>query len=395
MTRPPRPGRSRSRSPTRGAGCTTSASRARRPSCSSASPRGCCTPTDRCGRRPEVLARSTLGQEGLWGHGVSGDVPILLVRVVSDANLPLVRQVLQAQEYWRLKGLSADVVILNEHPVSYLDEVHAQLAALLDDGPWRTWQHKRGGAYLLRGDRMVRGRAPPPPPERGARRPRSATAGRSPSSSIERGFAAGADASRRPSLAPESRRRAPPDRGAGGAAARARERDRRLRRRRARVRRRPRGRRGDAAARGRTSSRAPPSGPSSRRRDRPSPGPRTAARTGSRRSRTTRSAIRPRRPSSSATTTAARRGRPPRGLCPAPRTSGRFVIRHGAGVTRFARATNGIRHALDVFVDAVDPGEALAAEPDERDRRAAAPLRLRVHRSGRWARRGRATTTTW
>jgi cyclic beta-1,2-glucan synthetase len=37
------------------------------------------------------------------------------------------------------------------------------------------------------------------------------------------------------------------------------------------------------------------------------------------------------------------------------RASGRFVIRHGAGVTRFARARNGIRHALDVFVDAVDP----------------------------------------
>ena len=103
---------------------------------------------------PEVLARSTLGQEGLWGHGVSGDLPVLLVRVVSDADLALVRQVLQAQEYWRLKGLSADVVILNEHPVSYLDEMHAQLAALLDDGPWRTWKHRKGGAYLLRGDRM-------------------------------------------------------------------------------------------------------------------------------------------------------------------------------------------------------------------------------------------------
>ena len=45
------------------------------------------------------------------------------------------RQVLQAQEYWRLKGLRADVVILNEHPVSYLDEMHEQLAALLDNGP--------------------------------------------------------------------------------------------------------------------------------------------------------------------------------------------------------------------------------------------------------------------
>jgi cyclic beta-1,2-glucan synthetase len=104
---------------------------------------------------PEALARSTLGQEGLWGHGVSGDLPVLLVRVVSDADLGLVRQILQAQEYWRLKGLSADVVIVNEHPVSYLDEMHAQLAALLDDGPWRTWKHRKGGAYLLRGDRMT------------------------------------------------------------------------------------------------------------------------------------------------------------------------------------------------------------------------------------------------
>ena len=103
---------------------------------------------------PELLARNTLGQEGLWPHGISGDLPILLVRVVEEDDLPLVRQVLQAQEYWRLKGLSADVVILNEHPVSYLDEMHTLLAALLDNGPWRPWKNRPGGTYLLRGDRM-------------------------------------------------------------------------------------------------------------------------------------------------------------------------------------------------------------------------------------------------
>ena len=81
------------------------------------------------------------------------------MRVVEENDLPLVRQVLQAQEYWRLKGLLADVVILNEHPVSYLDEMHAALTALLDNGPWRTWKHRPGGAYLLRGDRMARSRA--------------------------------------------------------------------------------------------------------------------------------------------------------------------------------------------------------------------------------------------
>jgi cyclic beta-1,2-glucan synthetase len=102
----------------------------------------------------ELLARNTRGEDGLWAHGISGDLPILLLRVVEENDVPLVRQVLQAQEYWRLKGLQADVVILNEHPVSYLDEMHAQLTALLDNGPWRTWKHRPGGAYLLRGDRM-------------------------------------------------------------------------------------------------------------------------------------------------------------------------------------------------------------------------------------------------
>ncbi|MGH9388167.1 MAG: glucoamylase family protein, partial [Vicinamibacteria bacterium] len=50
---------------------------------------------------PDLLQRNTIGQEGLWPHGISGDLPILLVRVVDEDDVPLVRQVLQAQEYWR------------------------------------------------------------------------------------------------------------------------------------------------------------------------------------------------------------------------------------------------------------------------------------------------------
>ncbi|MCR4373688.1 MAG: carbohydrate-binding protein, partial [Acidobacteria bacterium] len=102
----------------------------------------------------DIVAANTLGQSELWPHSISGDLPILLVRVFADDDVVLVRQVLQAQEYWRLKGLSADVVIINEHPIGYLDEMQASLAAVLDDGPWSTWQHRPGGAYLLRADRM-------------------------------------------------------------------------------------------------------------------------------------------------------------------------------------------------------------------------------------------------
>ncbi|MEO8634582.1 MAG: glucoamylase family protein [Gemmatimonadales bacterium] len=103
---------------------------------------------------PEILSRNTLGQPGLWGHGISGDLPILLVRLLSADDVPLVLQLLKAQEYWRIKGLSADLVILNEHPVSYLDEMHVALAELLDSGPWGGWKHRPGGVYLLRADHM-------------------------------------------------------------------------------------------------------------------------------------------------------------------------------------------------------------------------------------------------
>jgi cyclic beta-1,2-glucan synthetase len=103
---------------------------------------------------PAVLARNARGPSGLWAHGISGDLPILLVRVVEEDDLPLVRQVLEAQEYWRLKGLHADVVVLNEHPASYLDEMHERLTALLESGPWSPWASRPGGMFLLRGDTM-------------------------------------------------------------------------------------------------------------------------------------------------------------------------------------------------------------------------------------------------
>jgi cyclic beta-1,2-glucan synthetase len=109
--------------------------------------------SDRSLRAPrQAVAANRLGQAGLWRHSISGDLPILLVSVVGPDGLPLVRQALQALEYWRLKGLSADVVIINDEPTGYLDETENQIMALLDAGPWRAWRQRPGGAYALRGD---------------------------------------------------------------------------------------------------------------------------------------------------------------------------------------------------------------------------------------------------
>jgi cyclic beta-1,2-glucan synthetase len=99
-----------------------------------------------------TLGRSSLGQGGLWRFGISGDLPIVLVRVQDGGDAQLVRQVMQSHESWRLKGLQADVVILNEHGASYRDDLQEQLSQLIDEGPWSAWRARRGGAFLLRAD---------------------------------------------------------------------------------------------------------------------------------------------------------------------------------------------------------------------------------------------------
>jgi hypothetical protein len=50
--------------------------------------------------------------------------------------------------------LRTDVVLLNENPGSYLDQMQENLEALLHAGPWSNWRDRPGGCFLLRGDGM-------------------------------------------------------------------------------------------------------------------------------------------------------------------------------------------------------------------------------------------------
>ena len=71
---------------------------------------------------PAVLAANNLSQPALWRHGISGDRPILLLSI-ADSEHVAARRLLAAHHYWRLKSLEVDLVILNEHPTSYLDSL--------------------------------------------------------------------------------------------------------------------------------------------------------------------------------------------------------------------------------------------------------------------------------
>ena len=80
---------------------------------------------------PQVLARNRGGPPGLWAHGISGDLPIALVRIEQEEELDVVRQLLRAHEYWGLKGVPADLVILNAKATSYAQELNQSVEAMV------------------------------------------------------------------------------------------------------------------------------------------------------------------------------------------------------------------------------------------------------------------------
>ena len=96
-------------------------------------------------RRPRALRRPALrpssdairrgggGPAALWAHGISGDLPIVLVRIDDIEDVAIVRQLLRAHEYWRMKQLAVDLVILNERRSSYIQDL--QIALETRSGP--------------------------------------------------------------------------------------------------------------------------------------------------------------------------------------------------------------------------------------------------------------------
>ena len=104
-----------------------------------------------------LLAQNHRGASGLWAHGISGDLPIVLVRIDEVEDVDIVRQLLRAHEYWRLKLLDVDLVILNEHGPD-LRRTASRTSSRPSSAPASRAGHEahegHGRVYILRGDQL-------------------------------------------------------------------------------------------------------------------------------------------------------------------------------------------------------------------------------------------------
>lgn len=101
-----------------------------------------------------VLVKNRRGQSGLWSYAISGDLPIVLVQIRDSQNIDLVRQMLQAHAYWRLKGLMVDLVIWNEDQAVYRQSLHEQILGLIAAGTEAQSVDRPGGIFVRSSDHI-------------------------------------------------------------------------------------------------------------------------------------------------------------------------------------------------------------------------------------------------
>ncbi len=105
----------------------------------------------------DAIVRGSGPQSGLWPHAISGDLPIVLVRIDDIEDIDQVRQMLQAHEYWRMKRLAVDLVILNERASSYVQDLQIAIETAVRSSQSRPRfgaELAQGSAYALRADLM-------------------------------------------------------------------------------------------------------------------------------------------------------------------------------------------------------------------------------------------------
>jgi cyclic beta-1,2-glucan synthetase len=101
-----------------------------------------------------VILKNQRGQSGLWSYSISGDLPIVLFQIEDSNNIELVKQLVQAHTYWRLKGLPVDLVIWNEDHGGYRQVLQNQILGFVSPALSNDLREQPGGIFVRSADQI-------------------------------------------------------------------------------------------------------------------------------------------------------------------------------------------------------------------------------------------------
>ena len=91
-------------------------------------------------------------KEELWKYGISGDLPIITVKIKNSNEVNILKEVLKAYEFFRMKNIQIDLIIINEEPNSYEKYVKEAIQDVILNFNMGYLINSRGGIYILDND---------------------------------------------------------------------------------------------------------------------------------------------------------------------------------------------------------------------------------------------------
>lgn len=108
-------------------------------------------------QRRMYLENNTLAQNSLWKFGISGDKPIILVKINDISAFSLVKEVLKAFEYLRSKGFYLDVVIINNEASIYDNYIKKEIELeLYRMNLFNKFDNHSGNVFVLNGATLTK-----------------------------------------------------------------------------------------------------------------------------------------------------------------------------------------------------------------------------------------------
>ena len=88
-------------------------------------------------------------QEELWKYGISGDLPIILVKIEDINDSYVIKDILKAYEYFRTKNLEVELVILDEEKYSYENYIREEIENIILNSQLAYLKNIRGGIFEI------------------------------------------------------------------------------------------------------------------------------------------------------------------------------------------------------------------------------------------------------
>ena len=100
-------------------------------------------------RQIKKLNISNFSQQDLWKYGISGDLPIVLVKIQDSNDIYVIKQVLKMYEFFRSRNIIIDLVFLDEEKHSYENYVREEIESQILDRHLFYMKNVKGGIYVL------------------------------------------------------------------------------------------------------------------------------------------------------------------------------------------------------------------------------------------------------